>query len=85
MSPPTLRGILAAARWQRVLAVIVLFMIGSVAFDLPTRVDSWSSQIGVMRFGAFHFSFLALAGWSGLYHLRRADWVAVRGAPRRRS
>jgi hypothetical protein len=73
------------AWWQRVLAVIVLFMIGAVAFDLPTRVDSWSSQTAVMRFGAFHFSLLALAEWSGLYHLRRADWVAMRGALLRRS
>ena len=73
-----------SAWWQRVLAVIVLFFIGTIAFRTPLHVDSWSNQTSVMRFGAFHFSFLALAEWSGLYHLRRADWVAVRHALRRR-
>lgn len=70
----------SSAWWQRVLTVVALFISGTTIFGTPIMVDSWSQQASVMRLAAYYFSLFALAEWSGVYHLRRADWRALRAA-----
>lgn len=69
-----------SAWWQRVLTGIILFAVGTQTFHPPLHIDSWHTQVSVIRLAMFYFSLLALAELSGIYQLQRMDWAALREA-----